>query len=169
MVKNDISCEVISDSSPIIHLDEMQCLDLLSDFKRILIVPTVSDEIIKYRPQLLKNIPQYFCNVDPNPYTLDFLTVCNIFSLDSGEMQALNIMAEYPHSIFLTDDASARLVADKMGYKVHGTLGVIIRAIRRNQKSKQEVLNLLKSIPHMSSLYIKQSLLNKVIKLVENS
>ena len=58
MVKNDISCEVITDSGPIIHLDEMQCLDLLSDFKKVLAVPAVRDEIIKYRPQLLKNIPR---------------------------------------------------------------------------------------------------------------
>lgn len=169
MVKNDISCEVISDSGPIIHLDELQCLNLLSDFKRVLIVPAVRNEVIFYRPQLHKNLPQYFCKVDPNPYTPDFLTLCNIFSLDKGEMQALTIMPEYPQAIFLTDDASARLVAGKMGYKAHGTLGIIIRAIRRNQKSKKEVLNVLKSIPHKSSLYIKQSLLNQIIKLVENS
>lgn len=54
-------------------------------------------------------------------------------------------MPEYSQAIFLIDDTSVRLVAGKMRYKVHGTLGIIIRAIRRNQKSKKDVLNVSKA------------------------
>ncbi len=46
-------------------------------------------------------------------------------------------MKQYPEVIFLTDDSAARLVGKQLGYKVHGTLGVLIRTIRRELMSPQ--------------------------------
>jgi predicted nucleic acid-binding protein len=64
--------------------------------------------------------------------------------------------------IFLTDDASARMVAERMGFRVHGTIGVIVRAIRRGRKSPEEVLSIIGSIPSRSTLFIKSALLKEV-------
>lgn len=71
-------------------------------------------------------------------------------------------MESHPEAIFLTDDASARMVAEHMGFKVHGTIGVVLRSIRRGQRSPEEVLSVLSSIPSRSTLFIKSALLKEI-------
>ena len=88
--------------------------------------------------------------------------MCQIFSLDAGETEALALMERNPQSIFLTDDASARLVAEQMRFNVHGTIGILIRSIRRRQRNPKEVLLTLSEIPLKSTLHIKPSLLNEI-------
>jgi predicted nucleic acid-binding protein len=45
---------IVSDTGPIIHLDELGCLDLLADFKNILLTVSVVEEIEKHRPVALR-------------------------------------------------------------------------------------------------------------------
>ena len=49
------------------------------------------------------------------------------FSLEAGEREALLLVQEHPAALLLTDDAAARLVAELMRWRVHGTIGVLIR------------------------------------------
>ena len=49
-----------------------------------------------------------------------------------------------------------------MGYRVHGTIGVLIRAIRRHQRTKDEVISLLRQLPTQSTLYIRRALLQEI-------
>jgi len=51
MAENDPFLTV-TDAGPIIHLDELLCLDLLRDFKTLLIPRAVWDEVIRSRPRL---------------------------------------------------------------------------------------------------------------------
>jgi len=67
-----------------------------------------------------------------------------------------------------TDDAAARLVAEQMKFNVHGTIGVLIRSVRRGLRKPEEILDILAAIPRSSTLHIKPSLLNEIIQLVEN-
>ena len=94
-------------------------------------------------------------------------TMCRVFSLDEGEVEALAVLNKEPGLTFLTDDAAARLVATRLGIRVHGTIGVLIRAIRRSLMKPKEVLDALNRIPSKSSLYIKPSLLKEVISSVK--
>ena len=45
----DKAWSVVCDTGPIIHLDELGCLDLLSDFEKILLSQSVAEEIEKHR------------------------------------------------------------------------------------------------------------------------
>ena len=81
-------------------------------------------------------------------------------------MEALSLMERNPQALFLTDDASARMVAEQMGFKVHGTIGIIIRSIRRGQMEVEKVLDILQKMPFKSSLYMKSSLLNEIIQKI---
>ena len=119
--------KVICDAGPIIHLDELNCLDLLADYEEIVLPLVVEKEISEHRPSALQNQ-----NLNINRFTKradigeELLALCQIFSLDAGEIEALAIMERNPQHIFLTDDAAARLVAEQMKFKVHGTIGVLI-------------------------------------------
>ena len=42
--------KVVFDAGPIIHLDELNCLELLGEFQEILLAEGVWDEIKLYRP-----------------------------------------------------------------------------------------------------------------------
>jgi predicted nucleic acid-binding protein len=158
---------VICDAGPVIHLDEISCLDLLNDFKEIILPFSVEKEIALHRPSALtaSNL-----TVKRLAESLDIgerlHTLCQIFSLDSGEIDSLILMQSYPAAIFLTDDAAARFVAEQMKFKVHGTIGILLRSIRRGQKKPGEVLQILDNLPQKSSLFIKQSLLNEILQRV---
>ena len=162
MIKSKI--RVVCDAGPIIHLDELDCLDLLTDFQEILISDTIWKEIKRYRPLDLKRSDLSF-TLSPVKYPISeiLLTICRIFSLDAGETEALAIMENNPNTVFLTDDASARLVAKQMGFKVHGTIGILVRSIRRGQMKPEEVISIIKKIPIKSTLHIKPSLIEEVI------
>jgi hypothetical protein len=53
---------VVENAGPLIHLDQLKCLDLLSDFLTLLVPDVVWNEILKYRPHAL---PQSFATLVP--------------------------------------------------------------------------------------------------------
>lgn len=139
--------KVVCDAGPIIHLDEIDSLYLLEDFREILISPAVRNEVQKKRPALFAESGLPF--VEPPialPGDKTLATMCRVFSLDAGEVEALALMEREPETLFLTDDSAARLVAERMGYRVHGTIGILVRSIRQKQLEAKEVLELLESI-----------------------
>jgi predicted nucleic acid-binding protein len=162
MIKSTI--RVVCDAGPIIHLDELGYLDLLSDFQEIFLSDTVWKEIGQYRPSALKRMNLSLTRsrgVVPSDEPL--LTMCRMFSLDAGEIEALALMEQMPQAMFLTDDAAARLVAEQMGFKVHGTIGILVRSIRRGQRKPEEVVRVLTEMPLKSTLYIKPPLLEEIM------
>lgn len=163
MAKTESPLSVVCDAGPAIHLDELGCIDLLIHFQEILLPSTVWAEINHHRPSVFKNKDVPFrCLEGQAPSKEPLLTLCKIFSLDAGEIEALVNLEQRPHAMFLTDDAAARLVARQMNFNVHGTIGILIRSIREEQKSPKEVLDILRSIPSKTSLYIKHSLLQEI-------
>jgi predicted nucleic acid-binding protein len=169
MVKIKPVHTIVCDAGPIIHLDELNCLDLLSDFRDIIIPFEVEKEINKHRSSALKSADLAWKRttgeIDINNRLMTF---CKVFSLDLGETQALAIMAKNPQALFLTDDAAARLVAEQMRFNVHGTIGIVVRSLRRRQRKPEEVIQILSNIPAKSTLYIRHTLLKDIVGEVES-
>lgn len=161
---------VVCDAGPLIHLDELGCLDLLSDFSEVLIPEAVWDEVEKHRPGAMAKSDVAFRRTSPhNPVPADLEALAQIFSLHRGEWEALRVALEHPSGILLSDDTAARLAAANLDIRTHGTVGILVRAIRRNQRTKQEILLILKSLPALSTLHLKPSLLEHVIAEVEGA
>jgi predicted nucleic acid-binding protein len=87
--------------------------------------------------------------------------------LDSGELEALALMSGVTKALFLTDDAAARLAAEQFGYRVHGTIGVLLRAIRQGRLPPSEVVSRLQGIPKRSTLHIRPALLDEIVQQVK--
>lgn len=165
---NKVKTVVVCDTGPILHLDELECLDLLRDFHQVILPESVVKELERHCPQIFKGDKVVFDIVaEQASFDYEILTLCRMFALHAGEIEALCIMKQYPDAIFLTDDSAARLVGKQLGYKVHGTLGVLIRTIRRKLMSPQKVVDILRSIPQKSTLHIKPSLLESVIQQIK--
>ena len=157
---------VILDAGPIIHLEEIDCLHLLLDFKKLIIPDAVWSEVVYHRPSVFKHKDVNFEKVNV-VLGEDILSVCRLFCLDTGELEAIALCSQYPDSILLTDDASARLVTKTLGIRAHGTIGVLLRAIRRKQLTPNETVRKLEEIPLKSTLFIKRSLLHEIIEEVK--
>ena len=159
---------VICDAGPLIHLDELGSLDLLSDFAQVFVPNAVWLEVTKHRPGALENPEISFHRVSPKGVVPDELNaLAQIFTLHAGEWEALRVAIGIPEGILLSDDTAARMAAQNLRIETHGTIGILIRAIRRKQRMKEEVLSVLRSLPELSTLHLKRSLLEQVILMVE--
>jgi predicted nucleic acid-binding protein len=161
---------VVCDAGPLIHLDELGCLDLLADFREVLVCEAVWNEVALHRPEAIRrrSVPLKRISVTAE-VPAEVTEFVQMYSLAAGEVESILLMANLPEAILLTDDAAARLVAEKFGYEVHGTIGVLVRSLRRAQRTKRQVLNLLRSIPKRSTLHLAEALLNAVIDDVRES
>ncbi len=170
MAETDAAGLVIGDAGPLIHWEELGCLDLLRDFALVQVPEAVWQEVQRHRPSALRHRKLKLQRVNPSlEATPELIDLAQTFLLDAGESEALQLMQQSPAAILLTDDAAARLVAERLEYEVHGTIGVVLRALRRQQRTKRQVLNLLRSIPRRSSLFIDRRLLDSVIEQVKLS
>lgn len=158
---------IIADSGPLIHLDELDCLDLLNDFRQIMVPDAVWREVQIHRPTSLQSPKIHLLrSIVPNPLpAIDALTP--LYSLHSGEREALILCLAYPLSTLLTDDTAARLAAKTLNVTAHGTIGILVRAIRRQQRTKTEILELLLSIPQRTTLHVRPAFLTEVVRDVE--
>lgn len=160
MTKHEL---VVADAGPLIHLDELCALDVLSDFAAILVPDTVWNEVRQHRPQALLQ-PSVNLVKQPIPLvSVKVNAVAALYTLHHGEREALSLCLQHDISLLLTDDTAARLAAKNLNIHAHGTLGLLIRAVRRQLRTPTEVLALLSDIPQKSTLHIRPSLLNEVI------
>lgn len=158
---------VVCDAGPLIHLDELDCLELLADFHEILVADAVWQEVAQHRPPALQVSSLALRRLSRRTPGPTLKALAEIFTLHRGELEALDIARSTENSLLLTDDIAARLAARTLQIPVHGSVGIVIRAIRRRQKSKAEVLELPKAIPFRTSLFIKPRLLAELIREVE--
>jgi len=155
---------VVCDAGPLIHLDELDCLDLLENFGKLLIPKTVWREAIAHRPQLLlQNIPAANIVEDAAESSPQLLSLGDSLELDTGEKAAIALLENGAAKLFFCDDAAARLAAESLGFTVHGTIGILVRSIRRATRTRQQILEILQDIPRRSSLHISRRLLETVI------
>lgn len=159
---------VVCDAGPLIHLDELGCLDLLADFSEVLVPEAVWREVRLHRPSALINPAVALQRVSPTAEELPALeALAQVMTLHTGEREALRVALEYPAGLLLSDDTAARLAAGNLGIVTHGTIGILVRAIRRGQRTKTEILTILRAIPTKTTLHLKRSLLDAVINEVE--
>jgi len=161
---------VVLDAGPLIHLDELCCLDVLSDLDPLVAPEQVWREVQVHRPGLkTSSVPGLSIASDLLVPSARLSVSCDSLGLDAGETAALALAEQRTCRMFLTDDSAARLAAEFQGLRVHGTIGLIVRAIRRGLRSRSEVLEILASIPERSTLHLARALLDEVISSVADS
>jgi predicted nucleic acid-binding protein len=120
----------------------------------VLVPEAVWLEVLKHRPGTIR---QSWVKLErvrataPVPPTLE--AVAQVLSLHTGEWEALRVVLEYGPGLLLTDDTASRLAAGNLGLSAHGTIGILVRSIRRNLRSKSEVLAVLRTLPERSTLH----------------
>lgn len=161
------SSVVIADAGPLIHLDELAALDLLGDYRQVLVPDAVWREVERHRPGALRSSCVRLSRQALLDTTELIDALAAMYTLHAGEREALALCLTQPRSLLLTDDTAARMAASLAGIRAHGTVGLLIRAVRQGLRSKGEVLRLLADIPVASTLHIRPSFLADIIREVE--
>lgn len=158
---------VVADAGPLIHLDELAALDVLSDYAAVLVPNAVWIEVHHHRPQALQQASVKLVR-QPSPPASDRVNaITALYTLHHGEREALALCFAHAINLLITDDTAARLAAKSLNITTHGTLGLLIRAVRQQLRTPSEVLALLAAIPQQTTLHIRPSLLNEVIARVK--
>lgn len=110
---------VISDTSILIIFDKIDELNLLQGvYGTLLTTPEVVEEFGKSLPDWIE-----IKSASDKKYQVFLET-----QVDSGEASAIALATDYENVLLLLDDLKARKLANKLNFKISGTLGVIHRA-----------------------------------------
>ena len=122
---------VISNTSPLQYLHQLGHLELLPHFyQQIQIPPAVILELSAGRELGV---------ILPDPATIDWLyetvptgdvTLSLATTLGAGERAAFSLALEASDAMVLMDDGRARRVGQRLGIRMTGTVGVLVRATR---------------------------------------
>lgn len=148
---------VIADAGPVIHLDELNHLWVMNQFSKVLVPKVVAEEVLRHRP--FRSFPSCFEVVTEIARPVSMVHQLAKFKLQAGETDALLLAWGRDGALFLTDDLAARTVAKALALRVHGTIGILIRAHRVGLIQKESILALLDQVPARSSLYIHRDIL----------
>ena len=161
MATPESSAVVVCDAGPLIHLDELGCLDLLEDFSEVLVPDSVWREVVLHRPSALAGGLPGWQRMEKSHDRLSaaLRSLTETMNLHRGEQEALALAVKHSGALLITDDTAARLAAGSLGIVVHGTIGIVIRSIRRRQRTKAQAVELLRAIPQRSTLHLRRSLL----------
>ncbi len=118
---------VISDTSPITNLIQIDCLDLLNVvFGKIIIPQTVYNELCELAEQKKILDDQDWISVvaAENRSAITQLET----QLDKGEAEAIALAMELQPDFLIIDELKGRTIAEEMGIKIVGLLGTLLKA-----------------------------------------
>lgn len=119
---------IVSNTTPIINLAEIERLDVLEGlFGKVVVPPAVVDELVAKRELFPKagHAADLFEIVQPQ----DRLLVRGFASVaHAGEAECLALAMENPGSLLILDDLQARALATANSLPFTGTLGLLVEA-----------------------------------------
>ena len=123
---------VISDTTPIISLIKIRRLDLLEKlFGEVLIPDAVFRELItneSFSNEAEEVKKSAFLKISPVQNRQSIAILQAISGLDNGESEAIVLADEKKSDVLIIDERRGRLVAQKLGITITGTVGVLVQA-----------------------------------------
>lgn len=134
---------VVADTTPIITLIKLQCLDLLEKLFGIVIVPNaVFEELISNsnyldEKQMIIDCPFLKCLEVSDRQSIKILR--EVVGLDAGESEAIALAEENHADLLIIDERKGRCVAKQMEVKITGTIGILLQAFDCKILSQEEI------------------------------
>ncbi len=153
----------VSNTGPILHLREINLMKALDFFSKILIPEEVAKEITKKKVSIPKKIK--ILKINSN-FKDAVKVLTNQNNLDLGEAEAIALCLQEKTAYFLTDDLDARKIAASYFVETHGSVGIILRALREKIIDKKIAVEKLKELKAKSSLFITSDLIKQAISAI---
>lgn len=154
---------VIVNTSPLLYLYQVDCLELLQQlYGTITVPPAVPQELETGKLQ----------GVDvPEVNSIEWIQIRSVASatiipavidLGQGEAEVIALGLENPGSLLVFDDSLARRIADLYGLKYTGTLGVLVKAKQSGYLSAvAPVIKMLRS----KGMWLTDKIITDVLRL----
>ncbi len=123
---------IVSNSTPLIALSKIGMLELLREyFGEVRIPKEVYDEVVTRGKNLfgaveVKNAEWIKVEEVRNKIAVESLRDY----IDSGEAEAIILAKERNAKLLLIDDSEGRQIAERLGLKITGTIGILLLAAR---------------------------------------
>lgn len=154
-----MSSVAVCDTGPLIHLAEIDALELLETIDELLVPETVYEELTA------GGIPTGFDSIETTRVTADTTAITD-HQLDPGETAALAVAAA-KDAILLTDDLTARDAATVIGVEVHGSLGIIARGYTTGRLTQEDAAELMRALQRETSLFLTDAVVEEGVALLE--
>ena len=134
---------VVSDTTPLISLLKIDCIDLLEKlFGQVLIPQAVfkeltADERFKLEADQISGKQFIMVKAVQNSESANILKRAT--GLDQGESEAIVLTDELNADVLLMDEAKGRAVSSQMGLKIMGTIGILMAAYEEKEMTADEV------------------------------
>jgi uncharacterized protein len=157
---------IVSDTSPIANLIQVDALKILHQlFGRVIIPPTVKREVLalkKFGVDLTEFENSEWIEVI-SPIDISLLNQIKI-ELDEGESEAIVVAKELHADYILIDERLGTKKAHEIGLQTVGLLGVLIKA--KNEKHIENVKPILDALIEDAGFWIGLKLYHSVLKSV---
>ena len=142
---------------------KINSLHILNIFTLVLVPAEVENELRKNKVSLPKKIKVL-------KLKSEFKDVVKILAneenLGLGEAEAIALSLQEKVGCFVTDDLEAREVAKRYHLEVHGTIGIVLRALKDKLINKKTALEAVEKLKSNSSLFITQDLIDNIVNSI---
>jgi len=158
---------VVSDATPIISLAKINMLELLGKFYNEVLLPqAVYNEVCRNpafadEADTIKSSTFIRVETVSNEQSIKILRAAG---LDIGESEAIVLADSLPDSLLLMDERKGRQIAQSMGLRVIGTLGILIQAKKHGMI--EEIKPLLDTLID-ANIRISESLYHSILEQID--
>ena len=149
----------VSDAGPLIHLAEIDSLELLATFDTLLVPEAVYEEVDA------GGVPDGLADLSYELVEADETRV-GTQKLDAGERAAIAV-AEARGVVLIADDLAAREAASDAGIEVHGSIGVIALGHARGLIDRSEAASLMRALQRETSLFVTEAVVEHGIQMLD--
>jgi len=154
-----VTIAAVSDAGPLIHLGEIDSLELFATFDTLLVPETVYKEVDAGGvPEGLTDLSYELVEADESRVGTE--------ELDAGERAAIAV-AEERGVVLLTDDLAAREAASDAGVEVRGSIGVIALGYGHGLLDKDEAASRMRALQRETSLFVTEAVVERGIQLLD--
>jgi len=154
-----VTLAAVSDAGPLIHLAEIDSLELLATCDTLLVPETVYKEVDAGGvPDGLADLSYELIETDESRIRTE--------KLDAGERAAIAV-AEEQGVVLLTDDLAARETASDAGVEVRGSIGVIALGYGRGLLDRDEAASRMRALQRETSLFVTEAVVERGIQMLD--
>ncbi len=149
----------VSDAGPLIHLAEVDSLELLGVFDKLLVPETVYREVDAGGvPDALADLSYELVRAAEEQPVTD--------TLDDGERAAIAV-AVREETVLLTDDSAAREAASDLSVEVRGSIGFVVLGYGRGRLDRDEAVARMRSLHRETSLFVTEAVVERGIQMLD--
>lgn len=147
---------IVSNTSPIIFLEKLGVLNLLSELFSPIHVPEAGYDELRGL-----SLPQWINKTPISSPGRQFVEGA-LGRLHTGELEAMVLAREIQAEFVLLDDFLARKKAQRMGLSVLGTIGILILANKKKLSTAEATLQMLDELIHQHGFYISGPMIEQI-------